>query len=60
MKSKQKKKLSLREATRQLSALIGRQLEHIPPRERRKKTESVYKQLVARIRGGKVSAEEIV
>lgn len=60
MNSKKKKKLTHKEATKQLSDLIGKRLEGISPRERRKKTESVYKELLARIRAGKVSTSEIV
>jgi hypothetical protein len=60
MNSKEKKKLTSKEVTKQLSNLIGKQLESIPPRERRRKTESVYKKLLARIRAGKVSTLEIV
>ena len=58
MKSKKKEKLSLKEATMRLSALMGEQLNSIPPKERKKKTESVYKKLLARIHGKKVSTSD--
>jgi hypothetical protein len=59
MKTKVKCKLSLKEAKRQLFDLIGEKIEHIPPKERRKKTERAYKTLRARLHRKNSSSGEI-
>lgn len=58
MKIKKRKKMSLKEATNQLSGLLGEQLNKIPPKERRARVESAYKKLVASLQKKRPSSSD--
>ena len=49
MKAQKDNKLSLKQATKRLSALMGEQLDKVPPKERRKRTTRAYSKLIARL-----------
>jgi len=59
MKAQKDNKLSLKQATKRLSALMGEQLDKVPPKERRKRIESAYKKLLARLKSKKHSSGEL-
>jgi hypothetical protein len=55
MSSNKKKKLTQKQAVKQLSSLMGELLEQVPAKERRKRLELAHKRLIARTRKKRAS-----